>query len=830
MAQPGPSSRFVSLNGRAAEGSSAPHSLAFLDAAFNRAGVGIAVADAEGRVVRANPEFLKITGYSEKDLGRLAVSDLTHPDDSDAGNVCDGRQIGTKPTITWIRKTGETIQVRLSYSPLEHERGGVLTVEDVTAWQRENDALRKQEEIYRVAAEHSSDAIFEWDTKTDRVIIYGASRMGLQESEVPATFAEWCRRIHPTDLEPVYHAIGRHYETREPVTMRYRISRDDGSESLLEVRGSAFWNASGGCSHWIGVMTDITEKQQSEEALSQLAAIVQSCDDAIIGCDLDYRIVSWNKGAERLYGYTAAEVMGRPLSLFAPERPDQAIAEAGDGEHTVRRMESVHLTRSGSCPVSVSISPVLRKDGELSGYSLISHDIGERKRAERKLLHQALHDALTGLPNRRLMRENLEHAISSQEHGRSVGVFFIDIDGFKTINDTLGHVIGDQLLRSVAARLNSCARKADMLSRVGGDEFVLTVSGLHSRHSARLVATKLIDSLRAPFVAGGNEVFIAASIGVSLFPEDSEDPDALLRNADAAMYQAKRAGKNQVHFFTRALSDALRERMEIASGLRLALDRKEFALHFQPVFGTARHRILRFEALLRWQPFGAPEISPMRFIPISEETGWIVPIGKWVLQEACSRAAAWQSGPHAGIGVSVNVSAVQLARADFVGMLAQVLADTGLPPRLLELELTESIFINNPRETARTISRVHALGVTMALDDFGTGYSSLGYLKNLPMDALKVDKSFLGGVGTDPAAVVLVQSLVSLAHSLGMRVVVEGVETSEQFELLNALGCDELQGYLLGRPLADPFLHSLTYPVASPIPEEAIPDALVSVN
>lgn len=779
----------------------APADLAGLDVAFDYAAVGLALTDADDRIIRANPEFVRISGYTKCELAGLSLADLARSGDSG----------------TWTRKNGESVRVRTTHVPAAEGRAGVLTVEDVTAWQSEYDMLRRKEEVYRAAAEHSSDAIFEWDTKTDRVVVYGAARIGLKEGEIPATFAEWCHRVHPADLEPLFHAIGKHYETREPAKVRHRIARDDGSESLIEVRGSAFRNTSPDSPLWIGLATDITEKQRSEEALSQLAAIVQSCDDAIIACDLEYRIVSWNKGAEKLYGYAAEEVMGRPLSLFAPERPDQAVAETSthDGEHTVRRMESIHFTRSGSCPVSVSISPVLRKDGALSGYSLISHDIGERKRAERKLVHQALHDALTGLPNRRLMRENLEHAIAGAgEHGRSVGVFFIDIDGFKTINDTMGHVVGDQLLRSVAARLNSCARKADMLSRVGGDEFVLTVSGLHSRHSARLVAAKLIESLSSPFVVNGNEVTIAASIGVSMYPEDSEDPDSLLRNADAAMYQAKHGGKNQVHFFSRALSDALRERMEIASGLRVALDRHEFELHFQPVFGAAGHKILRFEALLRWKRAGG-DISPVRFIPIAEETGWIVPIGKWVLQEACKRAAAWQNGPHHGIGVSVNVSAVQMARADFVGMLAQVLADTGLPPGLLELELTESIFINNPRETARTISRIHTLGVTMALDDFGTGYSSLGYLKNLPMDALKIDKSFLGGVGTDPAAIVLVESLVSLAHSLGMRVVVEGVETSEQYKLLHALGCDELQGFLLGKPLPDPFSHSLTYPVAS---------------
>ncbi|HTA41830.1 MAG TPA: EAL domain-containing protein [Bryobacteraceae bacterium] len=773
----------------------APYPFAEMDAAFRKAGVGIAIIDAQDRIIRANPEFQRITGYPERELERLSIQDLAHPED---------RKLEPNERRRWLRKSGEAVEVRVRQ--MAHGDGAnagerMAIVEDLSDSQRELEGLR-------AAAEERSEAVFEWDTITDHVRIYGAARIGLRESEIPTTFADWRRRIHAADLESVQQAIGRHFETREPMAVRYRISRDDGSESLMEARGSAFRNSAGDCSLWIGVITNVTANQPTDE-IARLAAIVECCDDAIIGCDPDCRIVSWNKGAERLYGYSAAEIIGRPLTLLTSEIPGRSTSEPGNA--MVRRTESVHFTKNGTCPVSVTMSPVQREDGSVLGFSLVSRDISEHKRTERRLVHQMLHDTLTGLPNRRFLRENLDHAISAAAgHGQSVGVFFIDIDGFKTINETLGHVTGDELLRSIAARLSSCARKADMLGRVGGDEFVLIVTGLHNRHSARLVATKIIDTLRAPFLISGNEVYLAASIGVSLFPEDTEDADSLMRNADAAMCEAKRGGKNQVNFFTRALSDALRERMEIAGSLRLALEKEEFQLHFQPVFGTGGHRILRFEALLRWRPAGGMEVSPAKFIPISEETGWIVPIGQWVLQEACRRAALWQEGPHRGIGVSVNVSAVQLARPEFVGMLAQVLADSGLPPALLELELTESIFINNPRETARTISRVHSLGVTMALDDFGTGYSSLGYLKNLPMDALKIDKSFLGGVGTDASAAVLVESLISLAHSLGMRVVVEGVETGEQFALLNALGCDELQGFLLGRPSAELSTHALT--------------------
>jgi diguanylate cyclase (GGDEF)-like protein len=506
---------------------------------------------------------------------------------------------------------------------------------------------------------------------------------------------------------------------------------------------------------------------------------------------------------------------GQPLSLVVPESPDSGAP--------VKRMESVHLTKDGSRPISVSISPVRRNDGTLAGFSLISHDISERKSAERELLHQALHDSLTGLPNRRLLRDRLEQAIADSARLEcAFGVFFIDIDGFKTINDTLGHAVGDQVLGNVAERLKTCAGNAGTLSRAGSDEFVLT-AGLRSRHSARTLAAKILDCLREPFSAGGNQISVTASVGVSLFPEDCDTADSLLRNADTAMYEAKRNGRNQVHFFDPALADSLRARREVAGGLRLALERNEFDLHFQPLFGAAENRIVRFEALLRWHPAPGVNIPPAEFIPISEETGLIVPIGKWVLREACRRAAAWQPGEYRGVGVSVNVSAVQLARPEFVPILREALEETGLAPALLELELTESIFVNNPRQTARTIGAIHALGVTMALDDFGTGYSSLSYLKNLPMDALKIDRSFLAGIESSSAAVVLVQSLVSLAHSLGMRVVVEGVETRKQFELVSAAGCDELQGYLLGRPCPQPFAAIRENPLNMFAPAAALP-------
>jgi predicted signal transduction protein with EAL and GGDEF domain len=362
------------------------------------------------------------------------------------------------------------------------------------------------------------------------------------------------------------------------------------------------------------------------------------------------------------------------------------------------------------------------------------------------------------------------------------------------------------LLKKVADRLSMCARSIDTLGRAGGDEFRLVAGSLPGESSVRILSARLLECLKEPFEVDGNEVVVRASIGVAVFPNDGADADLLQRNADAAMFHAKHSGRNRVQFFNQALGEAIRERVRIEDGLHHALRRNELSLNFQPVFGAVEKGLRRFEALLRWKPAFMPGIGPAQFIPVAEETGLIVPIGNWVLVESCRMAAAWQNGPHAGVGVAVNVSAVQLARPDFIDTVARVLDETGLRPNLLELELTESMFIREPEETARTITRLNSLGITIAIDDFGTGYSSLSYLKNLPVHALKIDKSFLSEVETNSSAVSMIKSIVALAHCLSMRVVVEGIETQKQCDIASGAGCDDLQGYLLGRPAPAPDL------------------------
>ena len=449
-----------------------------------------------------------------------------------------------------------------------------------------------------------------------------------------------------------------------------------------------------------------------------------------------------------------------------------------------------------------------------------------KKRVEAKLQYQALNDELTGLPNRRLLADRLSHALAvAKREQRHVALLYIDLDGFKLVNDSLGHSTGDLLLSQVAERLRSRIRGSDTLARLGGDEFAAVLTGLHAKEQAGLVGKSLLEVLSAPFNIDSHEITISASLGVSLFPDDSSETADLLRQADSAMYAAKRGGKNRMMYFTEELGLHVRERLNLENQLRLALSRGEILVHYQPEFDTASLRPIRFEALARWEHPTLGRIPPDKFIPVAEESGLIIPLGAYIMERACAEAVTWQQECGYPVQVAVNVSSIQFARDTFVEEVAEILKHTGLHPNLLQIELTESVMLSGATRTAEAMNRLRALGVSLAIDDFGTGYSCLSYLPKLPFDALKIDRSFVNDLETRPEIRAMVHSLVTLAHNLGMRVIVEGVETQKQFEVIAELGSNEIQGYLLGRPTSDPMqqlqsqrrdLAKLTQPVKVP--------------
>ena len=425
----------------------------------------------------------------------------------------------------------------------------------------------------------------------------------------------------------------------------------------------------------------------------------------------------------------------------------------------------------------------------------------EHEQLAGKLVYQARHDSLTGLPNRILFVEKIEQALAdARRHNWLLAVLFIDLDRFKQINDTLGHATGDIVLQQVARRLESCLRKGDSLARLGGDEFTLVLTSLSDSHDAVHVGRKLLEALRDPFVVEGYELFLTASIGISLYPRDGRDASTLQRNADIAMYRAKNRGKNGIELFAGEPGSTALERLEIENALRRAMEHSELDLYYQPQADKGG-RLAGLEALLVWRHPKLGVIPPAQFISVAEDSGMIVPIGAWVLAEACRRGASWQRAGHRRVTVAVNVSPMQFARTDFVETVAQALAQSGMDPSLLELELTENVVMRDLEESARQMDRLRALGVSISIDDFGTGYSSLSYLRRLPIDALKIDQSFLKEVEKDAHTIPLVQAIVTLAHGLGLTVVAEGVETQHQFDVLREVGCDRFQGYLLGESL-----------------------------
>ncbi len=429
----------------------------------------------------------------------------------------------------------------------------------------------------------------------------------------------------------------------------------------------------------------------------------------------------------------------------------------------------------------------------------------EKKEFEAKLRFQASNDALTGLPNRRLLADRLIQSLAlAAREERILALLYIDLDGFKLVNDSLGHSIGDALLVQVAARLQAHVRKSDTLARLGGDEFTVVLGGLHIEEDALTVAKILLDALAPPFTIEGHHLNIGASIGISVFPENSRDPSILMQQADSAMYAAKRNGKNQAMYFKPELGTMVRERLNLENQLRDALAMGEIEVYYQPEFDVKEGRLVRFEALARWTHPTLGPISPGKFIPVAEESGLIVALGLHILERACSEAVKWQKAAPFPVQVAVNVSTIQFGRPTFVDEVKEILDWTGLDPKLLQLELTESVMINGIHSSAETMNRLKRLGITFAIDDFGTGYSCLSYLPSLPFDALKIDRSFVQECHLKPERKKLVQSLINLAHNIGLHVIVEGVENQEQLDLIRKLGGHQIQGYLLGRPTPDP--------------------------
>ncbi|CAM9425985.1 unnamed protein product [Discosporangium mesarthrocarpum] len=569
-------------------------------------------------------------------------------------------------------------------------------------------------------------------------------------------------------------------------------------------------------------MRDITDRVSTEEALrkseSQYRALVEQASDGIIVFDEAGRILTSNSAALELFGLSRPALLSkRVVELFHPDDVDAdplALENLASGMtlRSVRR-----LKRQGSEGwIWAELSARRLADGRVQA---TAHDITARIRAEQRIRHLAYFDSLTSLPNRELFREQIEAALDrSRRTGRVLALLFLDVDRFKQVNDSLGHSIGDELLVQTADRLRAAVRGSDSvgraggerieieerrmpISRLGGDEFTILLQDLEHAQDAARVARRVLHSLSRPFDLGNREIFAGASIGIAVWPDDGQDTEALLAAADAAMYHAKDRGGNGYAFFSPEMNATSTRRLQLETDLRHALERHQFVLHYQPLRDSKTGRVSAVEALVRWVNGDGEMVRPDEFIPLAEETGSIVPIGEWVLRTACRQLVSWREAGFAPIRMSVNLSVEQLRDLGMANAVEQVLFDTGLSPADLELEITESCILEQSANIVAGIGALSELGIGFALDDFGTGYSSLSALQRFPIDRLKIDRSFVSGIGESESDENLTSAIVALANRLGLAVVAEGVETEEQARVLTELGCQELQGYLFSKPL-----------------------------
>lgn len=544
-------------------------------------------------------------------------------------------------------------------------------------------------------------------------------------------------------------------------------------------------------------------------------ALLDNVDEGIVSIAATGIIELFNPGAERIFGYHSAEVLGKNIAMLMPE-PFRSAHDT----YIAR-----YLTTGEAHVIGIGREvPAQRKNGEIfpidlrvSEFSLAGHrqfigimrDITERKASEARITHLANHDGLTNLPNRNLVQDRIQQTIAwAQRAGSQFAVMFIDLDKFKLINDTLGHDTGDVLLQTVAQRLTAALRTGDTVGRQGGDEFIVLLASLSVPEDAALVAKKILDSLAEPYLISGHELHTSASIGIAVYPQDGNNVDLLLKNSDTAMYHAKDAGRSNYQFFTHEMNAAAAERLMLENNLRQAIDRNELLLQYQPLVSLADGKIIATEALLRWHHPSLGLIPPSQFIPIAEDSGLIVPLGEWVFRQACQQLKQWHNQGFALPRMVVNLSPRQFRQPNLVQTFTDILDEMGVEPQHVGLEITEGVIMENPEDSIILLKQLQALGIELSLDDFGTGYSSLSYLKRFPIDKLKVDKSFVRDISTDPNDEAMVAAIIVMAHHLHIKVVAEGVETQPQLDFLREHKCDQYQGYYFSKALAPDELYT----------------------
>jgi diguanylate cyclase (GGDEF)-like protein/PAS domain S-box-containing protein len=780
----------------------------------------IVIDDAALAILAVNQTALEKYGYSREDFMGMTILDLQYEADRESVARELGDRDPARPALfqrRHVTKSGEVIFAEVTARPLSfHGRQArILLINDVSERMRAESALRESEERFRATFEQAAVgmALRDVDPHNPRWMrvnqklcdILGYSKeelLSLSSIEVTPPGDRELSIEHNSKLlrgEVTAYSREKRYLRKDGQTIWANIS-------LTAVRG-----ADGAPAHVISIIQDITDRKRTEQALreseEQFHQLANNIPQIFWICDAQQKSMIYVSPAyERVTGQAIENLRHTPRSwldsVHAEDRDRVRTARmaAGNGNYdevfrVVRADGSMRWVRDRAFPIRDAQGRIYRIAG-------IAEDITDMRESEERLLYLAHYDNLTSLPNRVLFYDRLKQALSQAKRNQWVtAVMFLDLDRFKNVNDTLGHGAGDLLLRQVSERLAGCVRSGDTVGRLSGDEFAIVLSNLSGPDDASLVAQKIMAMLGKPFNLYGKEVFVSASIGITLFPADSADQDTLIQNADTAMYRAKELGRNSFRFYTPEMNARALEKLSMESSLRRALERQEFLLYYQPKASLATGEVIGVEALLRWSHPDLGLVSPVEFMPMLEETGLIMATGEWVIRTACAQIRAWQEAGIGAIPVAVNLSARQFQVKDLGVTISCILEAEGIAHHLLELEITEGSLASNDEEAARTLAYLNSLGVRVAIDDFGTGYSSLSRLKGFPLDALKIDGSFVRDITSDADDAAITRAIITMAHSLGLAVVAEGVETEEQLAFLDANGCDQIQGYYFSTPL-----------------------------
>ena len=785
---------------------------------FDIGNMGIAITSVDKRWIKVNPRLCKMLKYSEKELLNRTWSDLTYFEDLAADEqrfdkMLRGEIDAYEMDKRFVAKDGEIVYTHLTVACRRMNKGVEMVISgfiDITLHKQAEMAVRTNQERLSLVLESSDLGFWDWDIKTNEVK-RNPRCADLLECDLERLNSDsrlWQDAIHPQDRMAVLTSIDNHLKgDTESYSLEYRLISLKGEERWISDSGKVVSrDINGEPLRMCGIHVDITERKQVQESLELAASVYNNSSEAMSVQDLNGNIITINAAFTSITGYNEQEVLSKHISILDCDRSKPQYAELEVALLEQGRWQGELWLKSklgDEFMVWLTINSIYDQHGEVFRRVALFSDITEKKQAEHIIWKQANYDPLTGLPNRRMLLEYLSTEILRIDRNKShFALMFLDLDFFKEVNDTLGHDMGDLLLQETAKRLKSCIRESDVVARLGGDEFTVVLSAVDSPRGIERVAQGILERVAEPYSLGDETAYISASIGITIYPDDANSIDSLLKHADQAMYAAKEQGRNRFHYFTPSMQEYAHYRMALVKDLRSAIGRKEFEIYYQPIIDMANGRVHKAEALIRWNHPERGMVSPGEFIPVAEETGLINDIGNWVFEKAAQQSARWRSEFGVEIQISINKSPIQFRdEGDVFASWLTLLRHLGLSSNAICVEITEGLLLDASMGVTDKLLAYRDAGIQVSLDDFGTGYSSLAYLKKFDIDYLKIDQSFTRNLESDSDGLALCEAIIVMAHKLGIKVIAEGVETPYQQQILADAGCDFGQGYLFSKPV-----------------------------